>query len=357
MNAAVRACGDHLGDAADRYGSGDVALDVEAVRRALGYDRIDFYAFSYGSVPEQAYAARFPGRVHALVFDAGMSVTDPDHVWAWELGVPRALVRTVSLMCSRDPTCPAGDPGATIRWAVRRTAAEPLRGAVRLPGGKPVDVVIDEAEMANLLRATGTCVSCGQIPPAQLVGAVSSFRSGRPDELLRLAKLHGRGPLTVGPAPTDFSAGDNIAAFCNDQDFVWNRSAPIGVRARKFRAALAALPAAAFAPFSKRGWSEFSWPAGCLWWPAPDRFEPAIPDGAAFPDVPTLILAGDSDTIVPRDVVETLGDEFPDAAFVTVAGAGHPVAGLAWGHCAAELVAGLFDTLEVSDSTCAAVPG
>ncbi|HXJ63973.1 MAG TPA: alpha/beta fold hydrolase, partial [Actinomycetota bacterium] len=89
MNAAVRACGDHLGDAADRYGSGDVALDVEAVRRALGYDRIDFYAFSYGSVPEQAYAARFPGRVHALVFDAGMSVTDPDHVWAWELGVPR----------------------------------------------------------------------------------------------------------------------------------------------------------------------------------------------------------------------------------------------------------------------------
>src|SRR5262249_22181770 len=36
MNAAVAACGEHLGDAADRYGAGDVALDVEAVRRALG---------------------------------------------------------------------------------------------------------------------------------------------------------------------------------------------------------------------------------------------------------------------------------------------------------------------------------
>ena len=29
-------------------------MDVEAVRRALGYDQVDFYAFSYGSVPEQA---------------------------------------------------------------------------------------------------------------------------------------------------------------------------------------------------------------------------------------------------------------------------------------------------------------
>lgn len=357
MNAAVRACGEHMGGSADRYGSGDVAMDVEAVRRALGYDRIDFYAYSYGAVPEQAYAARFPGRVHALVFDAGMSVTDPDHVWAWELGVPGALVRTVSLMCSRDPACTVDDPGATIRWVVHRTAAEPLRGAVKLPGGKPQDVVVDEAEVAKLLQSTGTCVACGQIAASQLLSAVTSFRRGRPDALLRLAKVHSRGPLAIPPAASDFSAGDNIAAFCNDQDFVWNRSDPVGVRARKFRAALATLPDDAFAPFSKQGWSAFSWPAGCLLWPAPDRFEPAIPHGVVFPDVPTLILAGDSDTIVPSEVVETLRAEFPDAAFVTVAGAGHPVAGPAWGHCAAALVARLFDTLGVGDAACAAVPG
>ena len=356
MNAAVRACGEHLGDAADRYGAGDVAMDVEAVRRALGYDRIDFYAFSYGTVPEQAYAARFPGRIHALVLDAGMSVTDPRHVWAWELGVPGALVRTVSLMCAQDPTCPVEDPALTIRRVVHRTAVEPLRGTVRPPGGTPREVVVDQAELAHLLQSTGTCTLCGEIAPSLTLAAFASFREGRPDELLHLADGNGRGPLVTPPAATEFSAGDNIAAFCNDQDFVWGRSDPVGVRVRKFREALAALPNDAFAPFSKRGWSAFTWPAGCLRWPVPDRFEPAIPSGAVFPDVPTLILAGDHDTTVPPAVVETLRGEFPRAAFVTVAGAGHPVAGPAWGHCADRLVARLFDTLRVGDTSCAAVP-
>ena len=109
LNAAVGECGAQLGDAADRYGSGDVALDVEAVRRALGYDRVDLYAYSYGSVPEQAYATRFPGHVHALVVDAGLSVTDAAHTWAWRLGVPAALVRAIALMCSRQTECSGGD--------------------------------------------------------------------------------------------------------------------------------------------------------------------------------------------------------------------------------------------------------
>jgi pimeloyl-ACP methyl ester carboxylesterase len=97
----------------------------------------------------------------------------------------------------------------------------------------------------------------------------------------------------------------------------------------------------------------FTQPDGCLGWPAPDRFEPAVPAGAEFPEVPTLILAGDSDTIVPRELVETLHAEFPDAAFVTVAGAGHPVTGPAWGDCAPGLVAQMFDSLEIADSSCA----
>jgi pimeloyl-ACP methyl ester carboxylesterase len=46
---------------ARRDGSGDIALDVEAVRKALGYDKIDYYAFSYGTVPEHFFATLKPG--------------------------------------------------------------------------------------------------------------------------------------------------------------------------------------------------------------------------------------------------------------------------------------------------------
>lgn len=356
LDDAVRACGERLGDDADRYGSGDVALDVEAVRRALGYDRIDLYAFSYGVVPEQAYAVRFPQHVHALVFDAGMAVTDPPHTWAWGLGIPRAMVREVALMCARSHRCRVREPAEVVRWLVHRAASRPIRGRLRVPGGEPQRVEVDEPEVANLLRSVGTCVVCGQIDPAELLHAGVALRRGDLQPLLRIAYVHGLGPPDVAPDPADFSVGDNFAALCNDEDFVWDRTDPVPVRRDAYENAVAAFPPRTFAPFSLRGWMAFRQPAGCLGWPAPDRFEPAVPAGAAFPDVPTLILAGDGDTVVPPEVVETLRRELPGATYVTVAGAGHPVAGPAWGPCGAELVGQMFDSLEITDSSCAKAP-
>ena len=45
----VAACARQLGDTATLYGSGDVALDMEAVRRALGVDKLDLYGASYAA--------------------------------------------------------------------------------------------------------------------------------------------------------------------------------------------------------------------------------------------------------------------------------------------------------------------
>jgi pimeloyl-ACP methyl ester carboxylesterase len=55
VQAAVRACGAELGVASSRYGSGDVAEDVDAVRAALGIDQIVYYGGSFGSHNVRAY--------------------------------------------------------------------------------------------------------------------------------------------------------------------------------------------------------------------------------------------------------------------------------------------------------------
>ena len=65
LRAAVVACAARLGKAADRYGSGDVAPDIEAVRTSLNIPAFDYESASYGTVVEQAYAARFPDRPDA----------------------------------------------------------------------------------------------------------------------------------------------------------------------------------------------------------------------------------------------------------------------------------------------------
>jgi len=68
--SAVRACGAQLGAASSRYGSGDVADDVDAVRAALGIDKIDYYGGSFGAHNVRAYAYRYPDHLDAAVLDS-----------------------------------------------------------------------------------------------------------------------------------------------------------------------------------------------------------------------------------------------------------------------------------------------
>ncbi len=89
----------------------------------------------------------------------------------------------------------------------------------------------------------------------------------------------------------------------------------------------------------------------CLGWPAPDRFEPAVPEGAIFVGIPALILAGDLDTVVSTEISRALVEWFPDATFLLVRGAGHIT--IESSTCAGEIVTTFFDTLDVGDTTCA----
>ncbi len=340
---AVAACGKQLGAAADRYGSGDVAMDVDAVRQALGYDTIDYYAFSYGSVAEQAYAARFPQHLHALAIDAGMPATDPRHAWTWSLGVTQALPRIGALLCKREHC--NGNVPAAISSLAAQVRAHPVvaqLGAARL--------VVDEPELINILRFGGD--QNRMLEPQTIVDAARQLPRGNNDLLRTLAVAHPTCCESQGD-PHDFSQGDNVAAFCNDMDFVWNRSDAISIRSLKFSAAVAALPKDAAAPFSIAGWNAFNQTDFCLDWPAPQRFEPAVPPNAKLAKIPTIIFSGDVDAIVPTEITRTLLAEFPRATFISVARAAHPTVG--WRRdCVPGIARHFFDTLDPGSTRCAA---
>jgi len=59
-------------------GTRNQVADLEAVRRALRHERIDFFGFSYGSYLGAAYATAHPHRVRRMVLD---SVVRPSGVW------------------------------------------------------------------------------------------------------------------------------------------------------------------------------------------------------------------------------------------------------------------------------------
>ena len=333
------ACGAQLGDDADRYGGGDIAMDVDAVREALGFETIDYYGFSYATVDAQAYAARFPERLHAVVLDSGLPVSDEGLAFFWGSGCRRpssASPRSTANRTwrarphSRRPSRPAPDDRSHRSASARRHG--PRRGRhPRGPRGRP-----DRGRVPAGLDPL--------LSPTDLLEAASALEDRNPAPLLRL--VH-RSPPFIPDGdglPTDFSSGDSAARACNDQDAVWNRSDPPAAREHALAAELDALPANAFAPFTKQTWNDYWWLDMCLGWPAPDRFEPAVPEGAVFDGIPALILAGDLDTAVSTETSRALLEGFPDATFLLVRGAGHITIGS--DTCAGEIVTTFFDTLD-----------
>jgi pimeloyl-ACP methyl ester carboxylesterase len=317
-------CGKSLGADADRYGSGDIAMDLDAVRAALGYPRINLYGLSYGGTFLSAYATRYPHRLRALVIDAGTPATDPLHKWTWGTDIPPTMAKLVGLNCRRAPACAAAQPDAGT--ALARLAAavrkHPVSGTVNVSGLGPRKVTVTEQVLATNAYEN--------LDQAELAAVATAFERGDKKPLLRL------GGETLWPVEPDdlavSSNGANVATFCNDNDFVWNRTDSIRVRKAKYARALADLGPRAFAPFSAQAWSDRFLSDYCLYWPAPDRFTPANPKGVQVTAVPTLILSGDFDTIVPTATTRELLRIFPRATFAPIAGAGHPSAG--WSDCA-----------------------
>jgi pimeloyl-ACP methyl ester carboxylesterase len=351
LRRAIRRCGRSLGDDADRYGTGDIALDIEAVRRALGYDRINYVAGSYGTVVQQAYASRFPERVRAMVADAGLPVTDPPHAVGWGLDAPSGFVRGVVLACERAPSCAAEhpDPAALFDALAARLGADPVSGRARDAHGNLRRVTIDQTGLAFVVSSgppNGGALNQGEIAAA----TVALLEHGDEAPLLRLGAESLFWPGDGGD-PQSYSAGANWATWCNDVDHVFDRLAPRAVRRQQYADGRAALPDDTFAPFTIEAWEGFWWPDVCIQWPRPNRFVPAVPTGPPI-DVPVLVLEGDIDTVVPMETTDRMAARFADPVIVRLQGGSH--INLAWSiFCGQPLADEFIRTLQVGDTSCA----
>lgn len=63
-------CRAHTGPLIDHVDAVSLARDVEALRNALGENRISLYSRSYGTMPAQAYAELFPQHLRASLLDS-----------------------------------------------------------------------------------------------------------------------------------------------------------------------------------------------------------------------------------------------------------------------------------------------
>ena len=353
---AARECGAQLGTAAYRYGSADVADDVDAVRQALHLDKIDYYGFSYGPVDVRAYAYRHPDHLRSAILDSPYDSKDA----AFSRTLPTAMARIAGLVCERSPRCAASNPHpqATLTWLVQRVRRDPVHGSGYDADGKAHRLIVDGKGLLGILY-NDYFSDPAFLNQGEIFAAATALRDGDTVPLLRLA--------AESPSPTDFgdgtgntSVGADYAVFCADSTFPWNKYAPEATREAQYQAALKALPNNATAPFSPTAWAGFIasqpvllFPGGdaCVPWPKPTRPEPPFPVNQPFPaNIPALLLGGGLDYL-DINAERSLIPLFPSGTFVNVESAGHITT--FWNPCAQAIAVHFLATLHAGDTGCA----
>jgi pimeloyl-ACP methyl ester carboxylesterase len=125
--AYVRRCFARLGPEARLYTTAVAMDDLEAVRRALRYDRIDVYGASYGATAAQIYLRLHPRSVRTLILDSGSLLRVP--IYEARAANAESALRAQLARCRAQRPCQRAFPrvrselAALLERAARRTQA------------------------------------------------------------------------------------------------------------------------------------------------------------------------------------------------------------------------------------------
>jgi hypothetical protein len=172
---AMTRCREGLAAKADlaQYTTSVAVADLDAVRSALGYARINLYGSSYGTRVAQHYARRHPASTRALILDgvvAPQTVLGPAMALDAQAALDRILAR-----CREDAQCRErfGDPAADYQALRTRLAHAPVQISVPDPvSGAPVQLPFSSDALAVVLRLSAYSASQAALLPLALHMAV-----------------------------------------------------------------------------------------------------------------------------------------------------------------------------------------
>ncbi len=337
---AAAACGRQLGPRAGLYGTALAADDLDGVLEALGIEQVDMYGDSYGTFFAQVFAGRHPDRLRTLVLDG----TYPAYgETAWYPTQGPALRASLTKVCARSEMCSRekGLPLPLLTRLLDRLRESPVR--VRAPGG---DGRVHQVRLTPAgVAAVAYNATYAPTTYREFTGAVRAALAGDPLPLGRLAaevEFTGEDP----PPPKEYSAGAQIAVSCHDYPQLFDLQAPVEQRRQQYREALRKMQATdpgLYAPFTiteyrDSGWATFGM---CMQWPVPDPTQPAgppTPPGGTYPDIPTLVISGELDTVTTPAEGQLATEQFPDARQVVIDNTLHVSGNVGPTSCGARLV-------------------
>jgi pimeloyl-ACP methyl ester carboxylesterase len=292
------------------YGSAEAVEDIDAVRGALGYERINLVAASYGVRVASAYMRGHPERVRTALLRAAYA---PDYnILRDGIGNADAELGRVLDECKADRSCGAAFPRLEARLNAldERLAKTPARIEVDHPGGGKEEIRIGRELFQQMLYAMLLAAPTRQMLPAMIDTA--SRRGFQP-----LA------PLVVGVRDALYGTlpvGMYLSVVCNEDSARLRREdLPRG------RTPLTEAPGTIFNI--------------CAAWP--QRSAPASLFGPLNVAVPTLILSGTLDPATTVEAANRLAAMLPRARHIVFEATAH---GPFIPGCAVKEVAGFVES-------------
>lgn len=131
-------CQERYGEKLRFISTVQTARDIDAIRAAMGDERVGFYGISYGTYLGATYATLFPDRVAAMMLDSGFDPTDQDPVKVWMtqlVGFEDSFDRFVE-WCEANEGCEFSGEDVSARWERLLAAvdASPLQAGDRTLG-------------------------------------------------------------------------------------------------------------------------------------------------------------------------------------------------------------------------------
>jgi pimeloyl-ACP methyl ester carboxylesterase len=280
------------------YTTSVAVRDLDAVRAALGYERIDLYGGSYGTRVAQHYLRRFPAHVRALILDGVVPVgraIGPDTPLDAESALEAIFAR-----CAHDGACGRrfGDPHETYLRVRAALAAHPVPVTVADPtSGEPQHLEFGDYQLGSVLR---------------LVSYTSEYAALLPLLLDEAGARADYAPLAAQFLLANREYGDvlalgmhNSVVCTEDVPFYEPRSIDRSRLARTFLGTAQLDGLAAVCRI---------WPRGVF---DADFHAPLVSE------VPALLLSGGDDPVTPPRYAAEAARGFPRSLSIVLSGFGH----------------------------------
>ena len=296
--------------------------DLEALRQALGYGKIELYGGSYGTRAGLVYLRMFGQHVRAAVF-SGMSPIE-NTAPLYHAAAAQQALEAIFAQCAADAACHRAfpDPMGDVRAVMARLDEAPVPVTVSVPGsGKPARLALTAPGFADGLRIMLYSAEGGRSVPRLLAAA----RAGNYRPFAEAAVRSGH----------DFRHGLRLGLLLSV-------SCPEDVARIDANAVAPETADSIFGDDRVRGQM-----AACAVWP-----KGKIPDDYAAPfisTVPALILSGALDPVTPPRWGETGRRTLVASRHLVL-----PGAHVSGGSCVDTMVSRMFETAEPGavDASC-----